>query len=233
MQKRGFTLTELLVVVGILAVLIAVLLPVFFAARQKAHQSTCATNLRQLAAASLLYAQDNDGVLPHAGTQQTFKDEWNYQIVPYVKTKRLDCPTFVLPDNSDFFAARPFHGYAANSNIDNAGLTEASLSLRDSDIPFPTATVLIAETHCTVKRTENEEDYGYPIDQANPAFGSTADGGTPIGLQGGVRHNGGSNYAFLDGHAKWHKPEAVDWSEHDKNGYDLPPPDGTRPTFRV
>ena len=60
----GFTLTELLVVIGILALLTAILLPVFASARRKAQQSACVSNLRQLHMAFSLYAQENDGLLP-------------------------------------------------------------------------------------------------------------------------------------------------------------------------
>ena len=52
MRRHGFTLTELLVVVGIISVLTAILLSVFFAARQKAHQTTCSANLKQITTAT-------------------------------------------------------------------------------------------------------------------------------------------------------------------------------------
>ena len=60
----GFTLVELLVVIGILALLTAILFPVFLSARRRAQQSACVSNLRQLYGASTLYAQDSDGFLP-------------------------------------------------------------------------------------------------------------------------------------------------------------------------
>jgi len=64
MRKRGFTLIELLVVIAIIAILAAILFPVFEKARQKAHTSVCLNNVRQMTLASLTYAQDHEETLP-------------------------------------------------------------------------------------------------------------------------------------------------------------------------
>jgi len=64
MQKRGFTLIELLVVIAIIAILAAILFPVFAQAREKARQTACVSNLKQLGIAFQLYASDNDGNIP-------------------------------------------------------------------------------------------------------------------------------------------------------------------------
>ena len=59
-MRRGFTLIELLVVIAIIAILAAILFPVFAKAREKARQASCQSNLKQLALACLMYAQDYD-----------------------------------------------------------------------------------------------------------------------------------------------------------------------------
>ena len=65
MKKLGFTLIELLIVIAIIAILAAILFPVFAAAREKARMATCSSNLRQLSLSFLQYAQDNDESLPN------------------------------------------------------------------------------------------------------------------------------------------------------------------------
>ncbi|MEN6304741.1 MAG: prepilin-type N-terminal cleavage/methylation domain-containing protein, partial [Armatimonadia bacterium] len=64
MKRRGFTLIELLVVIAIIAILAAILFPVFAKAREKARQSSCLSNMKQMGLACLQYAQDYDEVLP-------------------------------------------------------------------------------------------------------------------------------------------------------------------------
>ena len=72
-MKKGFTLIELLVVIAIIAILAAILFPVFGKARAKAQQTTCTSNQRQIAASLLMYAQDHDELMPSA-------DNWTKQI---------------------------------------------------------------------------------------------------------------------------------------------------------
>jgi prepilin-type N-terminal cleavage/methylation domain-containing protein/prepilin-type processing-associated H-X9-DG protein len=66
MSKRGFTLIELLVVIAIIAILAAILFPVFARAREKARQSSCVSNLKQLGLAMMSYCTDYDGCYPDA-----------------------------------------------------------------------------------------------------------------------------------------------------------------------
>lgn len=113
MKKRGFTLIELLVVVAIIAILAAVLFPVFSRAREKAKQATCQSNLKQIGLAIQMYCSDYDGCLPwvsigsryHAGS--VIARGWLYYLLfgppcrfadealePYVKNRELwYCPS--------------------------------------------------------------------------------------------------------------------------------------------
>jgi prepilin-type N-terminal cleavage/methylation domain-containing protein len=88
-QARGFTLIELLVVIAIIAILAAILFPVFAKAREKARQNTCLNNMRQIALAISMYTQDNE--------EKFFPDPktspWSKYLAPYNEPSIYDCPT--------------------------------------------------------------------------------------------------------------------------------------------
>src|SRR5262245_8386202 len=86
--RRGFTLIELLVVIAIIAILAAILFPVFAQAREKARQITCSSNLRQIGQGILMYAQDFDEQYPMAfyGTSASGTSTgWPMLVQPYIK----------------------------------------------------------------------------------------------------------------------------------------------------
>ncbi|HEX2999045.1 MAG TPA: DUF1559 domain-containing protein [Armatimonadota bacterium] len=95
MRKKGFTLIELLVVIAIIAILAAILFPVFARARENARKATCQSNLKQLGIAVAMYAQDADEVLPlQRGYYPTFKTSFIQIINPYIKNGNVfDCPS--------------------------------------------------------------------------------------------------------------------------------------------
>ncbi len=84
-RRVGFTLVELLVVIGIIAVLIAILLPALSKARSSAKQVACASNLRQIGMAAHMYANENHGWLPYASYTSSIK--WTTMLEPYLKNK--------------------------------------------------------------------------------------------------------------------------------------------------
>jgi prepilin-type N-terminal cleavage/methylation domain-containing protein/prepilin-type processing-associated H-X9-DG protein len=120
--RLGFTLIELLVVIALIAILAAILFPVFAKAREKARQATCASNLKQLALAWQMYAQDYDEVVcpsyfdggltawdfTYDGTN------WTLGLLgPYTKEGRVHgCPDNVFPADA---YGRPYNGYAYNA----------------------------------------------------------------------------------------------------------------------
>jgi prepilin-type N-terminal cleavage/methylation domain-containing protein/prepilin-type processing-associated H-X9-DG protein len=118
--RKGFTLIELLVVIAIIAILAAILFPVFAKAREKARQTTCSSNLKQLALSTIMYVEDFDEKLPYGNslgltaTGITNNDGWAAQVYPEVKStgvfKCPDDPTLPAPPLIPI-------SYGMNSNI--------------------------------------------------------------------------------------------------------------------
>ena len=106
MRRTGFTLIELLVVIAIIAILAAILFPVFARARENARKSTCQSNLKQMGLAIMQYVQDYDETYPIGGMLDSkgVQIHWRHLIYPYVKNEGVfKCPAWV----SEYAAAQP------------------------------------------------------------------------------------------------------------------------------
>lgn len=199
-RKRGFTLIELLVVIAIIAILAAILFPVFAKAREKARQTSCMSNLKQLGTAVLMYAQDYDETLPSyrlANSSPGCQINWWNQITPYVKNAQiLVCPS----------VANTGAGYGAN--LSHAMPCGSRFTLAQIQRPAQTVGLLDSGLDGCAS--------GAPVDgvESSSAWHAycpgEACGNLMAGTGASARHNGGANGVFLDGHAKWHKQEV--WS---------------------
>ena len=115
-RARGFTLIELLVVIAIIAILAAILFPVFAKAREKARQVTCASNEKQLGLAILGYVQDYDESFPTGSAGNTSGTGWGGCIYPYVKS----IAAFSCPDDPTTSHVN-YEGYGETDYVDSYG----------------------------------------------------------------------------------------------------------------
>jgi len=127
MKRRGFTLIELLVVIAIIAILAAILFPVFATAREKARQTGCASNMKQLGLGFIQYCQDYDENFPNgrndAASPSMDGEGWSSQMYPYLKS----IPIYVCPDDT-------FQAGVAISNL--AGGCSATFQNQYTDISY-------------------------------------------------------------------------------------------------
>ena len=221
-QKRrrrslgGFTLIELLVVIAIISILASILLPAFAQAREKARQTSCLSNMKQICSAFQMYTQDYDEGFPGAGghgaatvpcvvksddnwiqgqliTKDTGACPQNQQpiqlgsIYSYVKNTRV----YVCPSDSE--ADNRTLSFAMNSLLGEQGLPQVQAA---SD-----CILLVDEESGAV----DDGYFGAPTTD-KPTGGADFTGQND---QPGTRHNKGGIYAYVDGHAKWSLPSQI------------------------
>jgi len=201
-KQRGFTLIELLVVIAIIAILAAILFPVFAKAREKARQSSCLSNTKQIGLGMMQYAQDYDETYHFAYTT-TPTVQWYRLIDPYVKSRQVvACPS----DGDPWIPTAGWPvSYICNYNLHPAGDNPVVLSR----IPIKVAQINKAAE--VIVLAENADgSTGNLMPDCQYAYGTTgaavSAGYNPWARLSFERHNGGSNYIFADGHAKWMNP---------------------------
>jgi len=181
--QRGFTLIELLVVIAIIALLAAILFPVFSQAREKARQTTCLNNLKQVNTTLMMYVQDHDELLPNAL-------DWreNLSAAANLPSPVFDCPT----NNHVGTPAEPDYFYIAGQSTAGSAASYSFLSgIPLPNIASPVTAITFAELTAPSK---------------NPPY--VNDGGLTSPSQAAAQvyvdcHNGGTNLSYLDGHTLW------------------------------
>ncbi len=189
MGRRGFTLIELLVVIAIIAILAAILFPVFARAREKARQASCLSNIKQIELASGMYTQDYDECLvPYAdhGCPDTRCYQWWLQMEPYMKNNQmLTCPSAPGGNWRDYAIIYTHtHGCRGGRALASFRWPAEAASFVDG------------------QRSSTDQD-GYYIVYCRICNPNGVSGGRDWGGLGAYRHNDGANVSFLDGHAKW------------------------------
>ena len=214
MRKRvvGFTLIELLVVIAIIAILAAILFPVFARAREKARTAACQSNLKQIVLGILQYAQDYDERLPGAWASGT-AGLWSARIFPYVKNDQIfECPSSTRASGWGGWdwPGTPKTMYGYNCNISGKALCNRSFSLARAT--RPSELIIVGDIWNTTWFNSGGVDYG--DGRINPVGGDSCWNGSnrcPLASGGEPArwHNGGGNYGFLDGHVKWFVPSQI------------------------
>jgi len=207
--KRGFTLIELLVVIAIIAILAAILFPVFARARENARRASCQSNLKQIALGVFMYDQDYDEKLPIYSVNSTAPYTssnpygWADAMQPYLKSTQIfQCPSETNGPNTD-----PTLGEYSDYWINGLAQGQA-----DAQFDAPSLTVLLGDgasgtTTAAVAGDSSESWRGSSRYIAEG--GTTVASGCTTGLatigSGAHRHLTGTNVAFADGHVKWEK----------------------------
>ncbi|MEI6914864.1 MAG: prepilin-type N-terminal cleavage/methylation domain-containing protein [Armatimonadota bacterium] len=160
-NQNGFTLIELLVVIAIIAILAAILFPVFAAVKQKAWTTSCSSNIRQLSQSVLMYVDDNNGWMVPAFNESAADGKtwsWRYAVMPYVKDRKIwVCPAFKETDitpqqwNGNATSVVDDIGSSYGINMNMSGQTAApnswisSKSHKVSEYSRPSKTLFLME----------------------------------------------------------------------------------------
>jgi len=199
MRRTGFTLIELLVVIAIIAILAAILFPVFARAREKARQASCQSNLKQVGLALVMYVQDYDERFPcvrqgpggWAQITQSYVKNWQVYNCPSVDATLRTCGPVTshgnpaAPPSSNPLGAGVYEGGYMMCAWEQEGCCYPGPKL--SSFQFPATTYLALEGNCM-----------------GAYWGAFVTDGAPYAHHQ-YRHNGGLNCVYVDGHVKWLK----------------------------
>jgi len=214
-HRRGFTLIELLVVIAIIAILAAILFPVFAKAREKARQTSCLSNSRQLGTAILSYAQDNDEKLCNwatpcwtAANNELWNCPWWVDVGPYIKNWQIfSCPSskgdrrarnchpeYYAPNGQDLYIDYGMDEHVLNNSW---GISKMAM------YQVPAEDFMVGDCKDVIETPWDRVPGSNLIGRL--AFANTcgASCNAPLATPMYTRHNEGSNLTLMDGHAKW------------------------------
>lgn len=216
--NAGFTLIELLVVIAIIAILAAILFPVFARARENARRSSCQSNLKQIGIGFMQYIQDYDERYP-----QTFNSDatsmapqanvfWPQLLQPYIKSVQVfSCPSQKKVGQSQMtvtpWSTADNCNFAYNVAIGNRGF--ANLAIHQSKIGTSSEVFLIWDADIANGGNNFASDWtsGPANDADRPGYSGPTVVPAPASPRG--LHLDGENYLYCDGHVKWYARSSV------------------------
>jgi prepilin-type N-terminal cleavage/methylation domain-containing protein len=209
--QDGFTLIELLVVIAIIAILAAILFPVFAQARAKARQASCLSNVRQIGMGFLQYFQDYDEQFPHVRGDLT----WTNTLQPYLTSRQiLRCPSDV---SVNWTQPMPGRTVIRQTSYTLNGYLAPGVSKPEQGGNFPNIASIAKPASViflTEASTNFDENYFHAHIWDPPV--STRHWLTALDIPDDVRvdgHSEGFNSTYLDGHSTWHKWRQVWWRD--------------------
>jgi len=225
--RRAFTLIELLVVIAIIAILAAILFPVFAQAREKARSTSCLSNMKQLGTAFAMYLQDYDEKVlpryqacPNGGPTNKTQLLWTATIQPYVKNNGI----FICPSSRNAFYCDQWTQWDSTIDPRNqrgalsigynqtiSGWYYANDACGDMILPelnqvqYPAKNVMFSDS-MSGPLADGYRGYLFGNTGMNVPYTATSAGSFA------ARHQEGTNLTFFDGHAKWFKGSTLLWN---------------------
>lgn len=220
MTRRAFTLIELLVVIAIIAILAAILFPVFAQAKAAAKKAADLSNQKQIVTAMMLYGNDNDDRAPkshhdlESGETIANLYTWYTPLYPYFRSHDIlrdpslnDTPTLfpnpvTLTDWNTYrtdYLINGFFAHGASLGMASRPAEQILTAERHSGIAF-------FDYHPWASAPDNNWERGF-LDGSGYQIGDVSTDTQVVDTNNTGRHGGGNNYAFTDGHAKWYKFE--------------------------
>jgi prepilin-type N-terminal cleavage/methylation domain-containing protein/prepilin-type processing-associated H-X9-DG protein len=213
-RRSGFTLIELLVVIAIIAILAAILFPVFALAREKARSATCLSNQKQLGTAMSMYVQDYDDrypnwrtLVPKSADDPNAKITWVENMQPYCKNKNI----WICPSDNISAEAKALSLGGGTVGVNSYWLNAYIFRWSGSSPTAPPSVTLaeISYPATSIVYCDGPINDGQHVWPGPPHEWCGKQPTTAVCLASEQRHSGGINFSFGDNHTKWYRVEAL------------------------